>query len=144
MARIHDQQVVETLGPDSPHEPLGVGIGIRGPKRRAQLLSSCAGENGVEARHVLRIAVTEEEVDHDVFVFEGAGHVSRLLGDPGTVRMFGHPCDPHPPPAKFDKEEHVESFECERVDGEEVGGHDMGCLRSEKGSPRGSRSPGAV
>jgi hypothetical protein len=35
MACVYDQQVVKTLGSDSPHDPLGVGIGVRGPERSA-------------------------------------------------------------------------------------------------------------
>lgn len=30
---VYDQQVVEALRPDRPHEALGVGIGVRGPER---------------------------------------------------------------------------------------------------------------
>jgi len=142
MARIHDQEVVEAFGPDRPHEPPGVGIGIRGPKRRAQHLSAGAGEDGVEARDVLRIPVTEEKLDLDALVFEVGGDVSRLLGDPGTVRMVSHPRDPNPSAAEFDEEEHVEPPEPERVEGEEVGGHDMGCLRSQECPPCGPCSPG--
>jgi hypothetical protein len=49
VARVEDQQVVEALRPDGPHEPLGVGIGIRGPKRSLQHLSTGSGKDGVEA-----------------------------------------------------------------------------------------------
>ena len=80
MASVHDQQVIEAFRPDRPHEPLGVGIGIRGPKRRAQHLSTGAGEDGAEARDVLCIPVTEEELDLDALVLEVGGNVSRLLG----------------------------------------------------------------
>ena len=62
------------------------------------------------------------------------------MGNPGTVRMVRHPRDPDPPSAEFDEEEHIELFERERVDGEEVGGHDMRSLRSQECPPRGPRS----
>src|ERR1019366_556751 len=55
MPCVHDQKMVEALRPDRPHEPLGVGIGIRGPKRRAQHLCTSAGEDGVEAGDVLGV-----------------------------------------------------------------------------------------
>ena len=35
VACVDDQKVVEALGPDRPNEPLGVGIGVRGPERSA-------------------------------------------------------------------------------------------------------------
>jgi hypothetical protein len=88
--------MVEALGSDRSDEPLGVGIGIRSPKRRAQHPSAVTGEDGVEARHVLCISVTEEELDLDSFVFKVAGDVSRLLSDPGRGRMGGDPRDPKP------------------------------------------------
>jgi len=80
--RTHDQQVVEAFRSDRSHETLGVCVRVRGPKRRAQNPSTSAGEDGVEAFDVLGISVTEEELGLDPLVFEVAGDVPRLLGDP--------------------------------------------------------------
>ena len=54
--------------------------------------------------------------------------------------MVSDPRDPDPPAAELDEEEYVEPFEQERVDGEEVGGHDMRCLGFQKRPPRGTGS----
>jgi len=90
MAPIYDQEVVEALRPDRSHEPLGVGIGIRGAKRRSEYPSASVSEDSVEARDILGVSVTEEELDLDALVFKLAGDVPCLLGDPGPVRMGGH------------------------------------------------------
>ena len=61
MSFVHDQEVVETLGADRPHEPLGVSINIGRPERRLEDLGTPTGEHLVETPHVLRVAVSEEE-----------------------------------------------------------------------------------
>jgi hypothetical protein len=40
MLGVHDEEMIETLGPDRPHEALGVGVRIRGPKRSLQNLGT--------------------------------------------------------------------------------------------------------
>ncbi len=142
LAPIHDQEVVEALSSDHSHEPLGVGIGIRRPKWCPENLSACASEDVVEAGDIFGVSVTEQERDVDTFVFKIAGDIPRLLGHPGPVRMGCHSSDPNPSWAELDEEEHLEPFEHERVDGEEVGGHDMRCLGSEECTPRGTGVPG--
>jgi hypothetical protein len=66
---VENEKMVEALGPDGPNEPLGVGIGVRGAKRRAEHPGASAGEDGVEAFDVLGISVTEEELGLDSLVF---------------------------------------------------------------------------
>jgi len=56
--------------------------------------------------------------------------------------LGGHPGDPNASPAKLDEEEYVEPSEHERVDGKEVGGHDMRYMGSQECTPRGTRPPG--
>jgi len=85
MACIHDQEMIEALRSDRSHNPLGVGVGIRSPKWRAQHLSASAYEDSVEARHVLGVPIAEKELDCDPLVLEVAGDISRLLGDPARV-----------------------------------------------------------
>ncbi len=118
-----------------------MGVGIRGPVRHTEHLSTGTGEDVVEARDVLHIPVTQEELDLDALALEVIGDVPRPLGDPGPMRAGGHPCDPDPSTPKLDEEQDVEPVEQDRVDREEVGGHDMGCLGSQQGPPRGPRSP---
>jgi hypothetical protein len=64
--------------------------------------------------------------------------VAGLLGDPGTVRVGGHPGEMDPSGVQFDEEQHVEPPEPHGVDGEEVAGHDPGGLLAQE------RPPGAV
>jgi hypothetical protein len=48
MASVHDQRVIEAFRPDRPHEPLGVGVGLRCPPRSAQDLDPFGAEYLVE------------------------------------------------------------------------------------------------
>jgi len=142
MAWIHDQEMVEALRSDRSHEPLGVGVGVRSPKRRAQYLSTSALEDGVEARHVPGVPIAEKEFDFDALVLEVAGDISRLLGDPARVWMASDPGDPDLSAAELDEEKHVEPLEHKGVDGEEVCGDDVSGLGPQERPPRRACSPG--
>jgi hypothetical protein len=65
MPCVHDQEMVEALGSDRPHEPLGVGVRVRGPERSLQDLGTLRSKDLVEAGHVLRVAVADEELGRD-------------------------------------------------------------------------------
>jgi len=56
----------------------------------------------------------------------------RLLRGPASVRVRGAACDVHAPAAEFEKEDHVEASEPERLDREKVAGDDRIGVRTQK------------
>jgi len=143
MTSVEDQEVVEALRPDSSHEPLGVSVGVRCPKRRAQHLSTVAGKDGVEARDVFGVPVAEKELHLDALIVDVPRDVSRLLGDPGPIRVGCDPGDPDSSATEFDEEEHVKTFEREGIGGEEVGSDDARRLGPQERPPRGASQSGS-
>src|ERR1019366_3438361 len=135
---VHDQQVIEAFRSDCSYEAVGVSVGIRGPKRCAQHSSTAPGEDGVEARDVLGVPVAEKEFHLDALIVDVSRHVSRLLGDPGRVRMCRDPGDPDSSATELNEEEYVEPFEHDRVYGEEVGSDDARRLDPQERPPRGT------
>src|ERR1039458_5764267 len=93
MMSVEDQEVVEAFRSNRSYEALGVSVGIWSPKRCAQYLSTASGEDGVETRDVFGVSVAEKELYLDALIVNVCGHVSRLLGDPGRVRMGRDPGD---------------------------------------------------
>jgi hypothetical protein len=85
MSCIDDEKMIQALGPDRPHEPLGEGIRVRCPEWGSQDLGAFGPKDLVEARHELRVAITDKELDIDSLVDDVASHIPRLLCDPGPV-----------------------------------------------------------
>ncbi len=85
MPCIDDEEMIQALGSDGPDEPFRVGVGVRRPKRGSQNLGALGPEDLVEARHVFRVTVSDEELHIDSFVDDVTGHVPRLLGDPVSI-----------------------------------------------------------
>ena len=59
----------------------------------------------------------------------------RLLRGPASVRVRGAACDVHAPAAEFEKEDHVEASEPERLDREKVAGDDRVGVRTQEVAP---------
>jgi hypothetical protein len=59
MAGVHDEDVVEALESDGSDESLGVGVGVRRPKRGSQDLGALGPEDLVEAGNVLRVTIAK-------------------------------------------------------------------------------------
>lgn len=142
MMSVEDQDVVEAFRSNRSYEALGVSVGIRGTKRCAQYLSTTSGEDGVETRDVFGVAVAEKELYLDALIVNVCGHVSRLLGDPGRVRMGRDPGDPDSSATEFYEEEHVETLEAKGIDGEEIGSDDARRLGPQERPPRGTSPSG--
>src|SRR5439155_13512219 len=68
--------------------------------------------------------------------------ISTLRAYPRAGRGTGHPGDLYLPGSDLDEEEHVDPFEEDRVDGEEVAGQNAAGLGGEKLPPRGARRAG--
>ncbi len=64
-----DKHVVEALGTDCPHDPLGEGVGSRRPDRRADDPHLFRLEHAVEGARELGVPVVQEEPDaHNPFI----------------------------------------------------------------------------
>ncbi|MBB4787067.1 hypothetical protein [Streptomyces rapamycinicus] len=92
-------------------------------------------EDGVEAVGEVGAAVPDEEADRLCAVSEVHEVVPCLLGDPGAGRVPGDAGDVHVSGAVVDEEQHEPAPQEDRVDVEEVGGHDGGGLGFEEGGP---------
>ena len=82
MPCIHNEQMIQTLRTDRPHESLGVGIRVRRPERGFQDLRTFRPKDLVETGHVLGVAIADEELGLDFLVDNVTGHIPGLLGDP--------------------------------------------------------------
>ena len=78
-----DEDVIQTLGANGAHEPLGEGVGSRCPNGRSDHPDALAVEHLIERARELRVSVAHEEPDvPEPFPDR---EVPRLLGDPGGV-----------------------------------------------------------
>ena len=109
MSCIDDEKVVEALGSDRPDEALRIGVRVRCPEWGSQDLGALGPKDLVKARHVFRVAVADKEPEVDPLVDDVAGHIPRLLCDPGPLGMSGDAGDPDPSAADLDEEEDVEA-----------------------------------
>ena len=125
MPCIDDEEMIEALGSDGPDESLGVGVGVRRPKRGSKDLGALGPEDLVEAGHVLRVTVSDEELHIDFLVDEVTGHVPRLLGDPVSIGVGGDTGNPESSAPELDEEKDVKTMKQHRVDAEEVCRHDV-------------------
>ena len=90
-----DEDVIQTLGANGAHEPLGEGVGSRCPDGRSDHPDALALEHLIERPRELRVPVAHEEPDvPEPFPDR---QVPRLLGDPGGVGMRGDAGEMHPP-----------------------------------------------
>jgi len=135
MSSIHDQELIEALRSDGPHELLRICVGVRCPERRLQDPGTLGAKDLVEASHVLRVTVPDEELDLDAGVFDVTGHVPALLRDPEGIRVRCDPRDPDPSSAQLEEKEHVETMKEHGVDAEKVGRHDLRGLSTEELPP---------
>jgi len=138
MTFVDDEQMIEALRSDGADEALRVGVRVRRPEWGLQDLGTFRQKDRVEACHVLRVAVANEELDVDPFVGNVTSHIPGLLSDPGRVWMSGHAGDPDPSAADFDEEENVKTLQQHRVHAKEVCGHDVRALGLDGLPPRGS------
>jgi hypothetical protein len=96
MPSVHDEEIVETLRSDSPHETLSVGVRVWRSERCLADLGTFRSKDLVEGGHVLRVTVADETIGLDALVDDVTGHVPGLLGDPGRIGMGGDSGDPDP------------------------------------------------
>ena len=128
-----DQPQVPLAGDQHPVQALAAGAGnpalrdrVR-PRRLDRGLDdphAGRGEDRIEGRGELGIAVPEQELDTVSLILEGHQQVACLLGHPLPRRMGGDPGQVHAPCAVLDEEQHVQTAEKRGIDMEEVDGED--------------------
>jgi hypothetical protein len=119
MTRVHDQQPIQTLGPDRSHEAFGNAIRLRDLNRRPNNARVLAFEHGIERGRELGVVVANQKPDRlDAFT-ERPSDLPRLLRDPCGIGVRRTLRQPHASAAEFDEEEHVQPLELDGVDREE-------------------------
>src|SRR5450759_1869103 len=86
--------------------------------------------------------VADEESESPAGILQVRGEIAGHLCDPWTVRVGGGSEDVHDAALHFDDEEHVVAPQEDRVDMEEVRGHNALGLGGEELGPRWALSPG--
>jgi len=114
-------------------ETNGFAFGARGGILNTSM--PAAASTASKAGRELGIAVADQEAESPGVVVEIHQQVPGGLGNPGTGGVGGDPGQVHPPVVKFDDEEHVQSGESDRLDGEEVTCEGAGGLGAQKRRP---------
>jgi len=134
--------MIETLLADGADESFGVRVRTRRTDRSADGLDTDRGEHLVEAGGELGVAVADEESEHPTGILQVRGEIAGHLCDPWAVRVGGGSEDVHDAALHFDDEQHVVAPQEDRVDVEEVRGHNALGLGGEELGPRWALSPG--
>jgi hypothetical protein len=142
MAASENEHPVEALSAHGTHEPFGERIRSRGPHRCLDDADALGAEHLVEAVGELRVSVPDEKPGCSAAFGQDERQVASLLGDPLPHRVGSDAREVDPPSVDLDEEQHVETAEKHRVDGEKVAGQ-HGCrLGLQELRPGRTRSPG--
>src|ERR1035437_3041827 len=134
--------MIEAFLADGADEPLGVRVRTRRTDRSADGLDTDRGEHLVEAGGELGVAVADEESEVPTGILQVRGEIAGHLCDPWAVRVGGGSEDVHDAALHFDDEQHVVAPQKDRVDVEEVRGHNALGLGGEELGPGWALSPG--
>jgi hypothetical protein len=141
MTGVQDKDSVEEFAADAPHDPFTDRVRARRPRRDLQDVCSCSGEHGIERASVLGVPVADQEPHPPTGILQVHQQVAHLLGNPRPGRLGGDAEDPDPAGGVLDGEEDVEPAQGDRVQVEEVAGHDSFGLGFEEFLPGGARPP---
>jgi len=119
-----DEHCVGALAAYAADPALGYRVRPRCPRRCLDHLDVLGGEYGVEPGGELGITVAKQEPQARHPLVQRHQEIPGLLGHPGVGGMGGHAEDVDLTGGQFDEEEHIDSLEEHRVDGEQVAGQD--------------------
>jgi putative tryptophan/tyrosine transport system substrate-binding protein len=122
VALIDDEHVVEALGPDGPHPTLGNRVGPGRSERRAHLDNTEITYPPIEAGGITAVAVVNEKA---WLLAVPTVAFDNLLCRPRGGRMPRHMHVENLPAGVMDHEEHVQRFERDGLDAEEVARPDL-------------------
>jgi hypothetical protein len=114
----------------------------RGERIGADGLDTDRGEHLVEGGGELGVPVADEESESPAGILQVRGEIAGHLCNPWAVRVGGGSEDVHDPALHFDDDQHVVAPKEDRVDVEEVGGHNALGLGGEELGPGWALSPG--
>src|SRR5664279_534697 len=127
--------MIEALLAEGADESLGVRVRTRRTDRSADGLDADRGEHLVEAGGGLGVPVAEEESEAPAGILQVRGEIAGHRFDPWIVRVGGGSEDVHDPALHFDDDRHVVAPKEDRVDVEEVRGHNAPGLGGEELGP---------
>jgi len=117
MGLIEDEHVVQALGPDRSHPALGNRVGQRRSERRARLDNTEITHPPIEAGAIAAVAVVNEKAWR---LAVPTAAFDNLLCRPRGGRMPRHMHMENLPAGVMDHEEHVQRFERDGLDAEEI------------------------
>ena len=136
MALIEYENVVQTLGPDGSHPPLGDGVGPRRSDRRARLGNPETTHPPIEGGAIATVAVMYEKAWRLAIPSAAFNNLlCRPLG--GWIGRDLHV--KNLPAGVLDHEKHVQRSERDRLDAEEVARPDLRSVLPQERRPSGGR-----
>lgn len=87
-----------------------------------------------------RVIVVDEKRPIPCILLENPDELSRLLGNPGDVRVCRAACQVDAPGSQFYEEQHIEGLERDRLQREEIASQDLVLVVPQEAAPRSSRS----
>jgi hypothetical protein len=115
---------IQAFVPDRLDEALGKGIGSRRADRGEDDLGTFSLEHRVEGVGELGISIANEKTHGRAVIIEIEAEVARLLSHPCGIRVAGRAGDVNSAGSELDEEQHLESLQEGRLDGEEIAGED--------------------
>ena len=132
---VDDQDAVEELAAEAADEAFGDRVGPWRPHRRPEDADLDGGEDRVERRGELGIAVPDEEPEAPSGVVEIHAEVAGLLGQPGSGGMCGDAEDVYAAGGVLDGEEDIQPAQGDGVEVKRVAGQDRVRLRAQEFGP---------
>src|SRR6266516_4107535 len=130
-----DQEPVEALAADAAGPALDVRVRVRRSDRRADDPDAFAGEDGIERRRELAVAVVDEEAHLAATIVEVDQQVARLLQHPCRVQVAGTGQVLESAAADREEDEHVQTLKPNGVEGEEVAREHRVAMLAQEGAP---------
>ena len=129
------QDPIQAFGADGAYPAFGVGVRLRRPRWGPERLDAGRGENCIERRGELAVAIADQEPELGGALVEVHQQIPGRLGHPGAGRVGGDAGQVHPAVLEFDDEQDVQPGQPDRLDGEEVAGQRPGGLGAQKLRP---------
>jgi len=112
--------VVGAFDADGTYELFGVAVRSWGARRSFDNCDVLTAKYVIEPSRELGVPVADEETEGFPVLGQDPRELSGLLCDPLTARLGRASREMHTTTAQLDQEEHVESLEPDRLDGEEI------------------------
>ena len=133
-----DEQPVQRFVSEGLDHALAMGVGSRSPIGREHNLGAFGPKDLVEVVDEFGVTIVDREPNPNVEPAQLPGQVARLLGHPRRVGMEAAVGVQDSTAVDLHEDQHVESPKQDRVDGEEVAGHDRSGMRLQELRPAGS------